>query len=71
VQEREDEMSDIEKDFLIEEWCEKRRISRAFYYVMRREGKGPRELRNGRKVTITHEADMEWQRAREAEQATA
>jgi len=66
-------MSDIsvEKDYKIEEWCERRRISRAFYYVMKRQGRGPRELRNGRKVTITRQADAEWQKAREAEQASA
>ena len=65
-------MSDIvEKDYKIEEWCEKRRISRAYYYILRNEGRGPRELRYGRKVTITREADAEWQKAREAEQASA
>jgi predicted DNA-binding transcriptional regulator AlpA len=63
-------MSDIEKDFLIEEWCEKRRISRAYFYVLKKQGKGPRELRLGKKILITRQADLEWQRAREAEQAT-
>jgi predicted DNA-binding transcriptional regulator AlpA len=64
-------MSGIEKGYTIPEWCAKYRMSRAFYYVLKAQGKGPRELRLGVKVLITPKADAEWLQAREAEQATA
>jgi hypothetical protein len=64
-------MSDNEKDMLVPEWCTKHRISRSFYYVLKTQGKGPRELRLGSKILITHKADAEWLQAREAEQASA
>jgi predicted DNA-binding transcriptional regulator AlpA len=51
----------------IENFCRRHSISTAWYYELRRRGRGPRELRIGRKVLITREAAAEWRRNREAE----
>jgi hypothetical protein len=48
--------------FSIPEWCAKNGYSESFYYKIRKQGLGPRELRVGKKVTITKEADEEWRR---------
>ena len=52
--------------FTIDEWCRYRRISRPKLYLLWKEGKGPRRLRAGARVTISREADDEWRREREA-----
>ena len=49
----------------INEFCAAERMSRPFYFKLRRLGKGPRELREGRFVRITPEAHAAWRRARE------
>ena len=51
--------------YSIPEFCEAHRICEAFYYKLRAAGLGPREMRTGRKVTISMEAAKEWRRARE------
>ena len=51
--------------FTVREFCAAHRISTAFFYVMKNEGWGPREMRAGSRVLISHEAAAEWRRARE------
>ena len=49
----------------ISEFCVRHRISRAYYYVLRAQGLGPREMRLGSRVLITREAQRHWRRERE------
>lgn len=60
--------SDEARDaFTIAEFCARNgKISRAFYFKLRSEGLGPRELRLGTRVLITAEAAADWRREREA-----
>jgi hypothetical protein len=51
--------------YSIPEFCTAHRICEAFYYKLRAAGLGTREMRTGRKVTISMEAAKEWRRARE------
>ncbi|WP_408088038.1 transcriptional regulator [Rhodoplanes sp. SY1] len=55
----------------IEDWCKAHGFSRAFYYKLKAQGLAPRELRVGRAVRISFEADREWVQAREAAAAAA
>src|SRR5262249_43639883 len=68
------EATDVAAD-TIPEFCRRHRISRAYYYSMRNEGCGPRELRPGPDGTgpilITREAQADWRREREAATAAA
>ena len=50
----------------VREFCTAHRISHAFYYVMKAEGWGPREMWAGTRVLISPEAAADWRRAREA-----
>ena len=52
------------------EWCSAYNYSRSLYEKMKREGRGPRELREGKTVRITPAADREW-RAKREDAATA
>ena len=52
----------------VAEWCAAHGISRSYYEKMQREGRGPRELRDGKIVRITPAADAEWTAAREGNQ---
>jgi hypothetical protein len=45
----------------VDEFCRDNRISRSFYYKMRRLGIGPNEMRYGTIVRITHAAEAAWQ----------
>ncbi len=49
--------------FTKSEFCARNGISKAFYYKLRAQGRGPREMDNGR---ITAEAEHAWHREREA-----
>jgi hypothetical protein len=51
--------------FTIVEFCHAYRISPAHYFAMRRKGKGPVELRLGRRRIISAESAEAWRRARE------
>jgi hypothetical protein len=54
----------------IPEFCSTERISRAFYYEMRKAGRGPREMRHADGcVRISPEARRDWRRERERETA--
>ena len=52
--------------YSIPEFCEAFGIAIRTYFNLREEGKGPREMRLGRRVLITVESALAWARAREA-----
>jgi hypothetical protein len=52
--------------FTIAEFCRLHRISPAFYFVLRKAGKGPREMRLGSRRVITVESAAVWRRERES-----
>lgn len=49
----------------IESFCLANRISEAMYYKLKRQHKGPREMKVGKRTLITPEAEADWRRARE------
>jgi hypothetical protein len=57
------------------EFCDAHGISEAFYFKLRKQRKGPREMRLGKRTLVTFESAAEWRRERElasaAEQAAA
>jgi hypothetical protein len=55
--------------FDVEEFCRRHSISVPFYYKLRSQGLGPREMLKGTRVLITREAAADWRR--EGEAATA
>jgi hypothetical protein len=54
------------RDFTVDEWCDKRRISRFLFYEMLKEGTAPKTMKLRKRRIISHEADEQWQREREA-----
>jgi hypothetical protein len=50
----------------IAEFCASEGISRSYYYLLRRRGRGPREMRDGALIRITPPAHLDWRLAREA-----
>jgi hypothetical protein len=56
--------------YTIREFCEAHRIAPATYFILQREGTGPRVYRVGRKVLISLEAAADWRAQREAESAS-
>lgn len=57
------------QSYTLNEWCEARRISRAMFYVLDKQGLAPRTHHVGVKRLISPEADAEWLRQREEESA--
>ena len=55
--------------YTIEIFCERNRMSEAMYFKLKRQGKAPREMKIGKKILITPEAEADWRREREAESA--
>lgn len=51
----------------IGQWCMRHGISRGMFYKMKKIGEAPRTMKIGTCTRISHEADREWVRAREAE----
>ena len=49
-------------DYTIQQWCKKRKISKAAFYKMRKFGRAPHVLENGGLRRITRQADEEWER---------
>ena len=49
----------------ISDFCASERISRAMYYKLKRDGKGPREMAVGSHKRISPEARADWRRERE------
>jgi hypothetical protein len=52
--------------YTILEFCARHKISEAFYYKLRAQSLGPRELRLGTRVIITKSAAADWRIAHEA-----
>jgi hypothetical protein len=51
---------DIPTSSTISQLCARHRFGRTSYFKLRKEGLGPKELRHGRLVRITAEAEREW-----------
>jgi hypothetical protein len=52
----------------IPSFCAANHISESFYYALKREGRGPREIvLDKKRVIITPEAERDWRAEREAE----
>lgn len=54
--------------FTVHEFCSAHRISRALFYILLRDGRGPRLLKAGRRTLVTADAAADWRR--EMERAT-
>jgi hypothetical protein len=48
-------------------FCSSNKISESFYFKLKRQGKGPREIELDRRIIITPEAERDWRAEREAE----
>jgi hypothetical protein len=59
------EIAGDDASMTIDEFCTSQRISRAHFYVMQREGWGPRVMYLGASVRISPEARRDWRRERE------
>ena len=57
--------------YTISEFCAAHKISRAFYYKLSKEGRGPAEMRVGRRVLIREEAAAAWRADLEQQSATS
>jgi len=49
----------------VTEFCDSNGISVSTYYALKRDGKGPREMKLGKRIMITPEAERDWRRERE------
>jgi hypothetical protein len=49
----------------VDEFCSAHGISRAFFYKLRDQGRGPRIMKVGARTLISCEASAEWRRASE------
>lgn len=56
--------------FTVPQFCTAHNISRALFYVLQREKRGPRVMKCGRRTLIAREAAADWRRRMEGE-ATA
>jgi predicted DNA-binding transcriptional regulator AlpA len=64
------ESGDPDASFTIDEFCRVEKISRAFYYKLKKQGRGPREMKLGPGAKrISGQARRDWHRQREAEAA--
>lgn len=57
--------------YTIEQFCQAHGFSKAHYFNIAREGKGPRIMRVGSRVLISREAAADWRRACEQVEAVA
>jgi hypothetical protein len=57
------------RSFTLDEWCERRRISRSMFYKLKSKGRGPQTHYAGVKCLISDEADAAWVKQCEAENA--
>ena len=65
----EDTFSGPQGAFTVDDFCKAYSISRAYYYVLTKKGKGPRFFHVGTRRLISYEAASEWQRSLEAKAA--
>ena len=55
----------------IPEFCEAHGISEGFFYKLKKQGEGPREMKVGARTLITFESAAEWRRSRETKHTEA
>jgi hypothetical protein len=55
----------------VAEFCDAESIGRSTYHKLRKEGRGPRELRIGPAIRITHQARIEWRKKMQKESEAA
>jgi hypothetical protein len=48
-------------DYTVQEFCRKRRFTESFFHKLRSLGLGPKVRQTGARVTISEQADGEWQ----------
>jgi hypothetical protein len=53
------------KAYSVNDFCREYRISRALFYNLLRNGRGPRVMKVGRRTLISQQAAEEWQRKME------
>ena len=51
--------------YSVAEFCNQHCISRAHFYALRRDGRGPRIMKAGNRTLISHEAAEDWRRRME------
>jgi hypothetical protein len=49
----------------IRQFCSAHNLSESFYFKLKKQGEGPREMKVGGRTLITLESAAEWRRARE------
>jgi hypothetical protein len=52
--------------FTVPQFCSAHGISRALFYILQREGRGPRIMKCGRRTLIARESAESWRRQMEA-----
>jgi hypothetical protein len=52
----------------IESFCRSNGISLTTYFALKRQGKGPREMKVGKRILISPEAEADWRRERERDE---
>ena len=55
--------------FSVPEFCSAHRISKALFYILVRDGRGPRIFKVGRRTLISHKAAYDWRCKMEAASA--
>ena len=55
----------IDPSYTIAEFCAAEHITAPTFYKLKRAGLGPKEMRHGAAIRISHRARLEWQEARE------
>lgn len=55
--------------YTVAEFCAEHRISRTYLHYLVKAGRGPRLMKLGRRVLISHEAAADWRRQVEVETA--
>jgi hypothetical protein len=59
-------MSEIERaSWTVDEFCDRHDISRTTYFQLKKDRRGPREMRLGGTIRISLEAERDWRLARE------
>jgi hypothetical protein len=51
--------------YSIKEFCEAHDLSVAYYYILRQQGAGPKEMKVGRRWLISKDAAAAWRKRRE------
>jgi predicted DNA-binding transcriptional regulator AlpA len=52
--------------FTLQQWCKRHGISRAMFYILKKDDCAPRTFNIGRSVRVSIDADKDWVLAREA-----